>query len=414
MDASTPPVAEIELEGTRIIGDWAGADPFAPGFRDDPYPSLNALRQRDPVNFTPVGTWRICRFDDLNAVFRKAKTSMTASDGSAPNFDPLDKRGSFLEFMLNKDGAEHFRLRRLAMKSLGPKTSRRMEGAVEEAVDLAIGRALDEGGMEAIGALARFVPSSMICRIMGVPDADKDMFIEWTAARTNAFFGRFLPPEVQQRTRDAGHAMADYFDELVRERRKSPKEDLVSELILAEEDGEKLTDDEIVVQAIGLIIAGFETTIGLIGNGLRSLVEHPDQLAKLRADPSLIDNAVDECLRYDTPILFNWRVLEEPYEVGGQVLPKDAVLWMMLACGNRDPQRFENPDRFDITRGDGGHVSFGGGVHVCLGNTLAKMEARHALRAFATRTDGLRIEAEPPEWSHSFFRVMERYSLNFV
>ena len=395
------------------VGDWCGADPFAPDFRDNPYPSLHALRAREPVNLTPVNTWRISRYADVQTIFQKAKTGMTLADGSAPNFDPLDQRGSFLDFMLNKDDPEHARLRLLAMKSLGPHTARLMEDEVKKSVEQTIDRALAQGGMEVIEDLACYVPSRMICQIMGVPQQDRGLFNEWTGARTNAFFGRFLPPEVQQRTRDAGSAMADYFDNLVRERRGRLGDDLVSALIRAEGQGDTLRDGELVVQAIGIIVAGYETTIGLIGNGLRALLDHPEQLALLREDPSLINNTIDECLRFDTPILFNWRVLKEPFEVSGKLLPADAVIWQMLASANRDPERFDDPDRFDIRRRDVSHLSFGGGVHFCLGNSLARMEGRHALNQFAQRTKGLEIRQGNLEWSHSFFRVMARLPITF-
>jgi cytochrome P450 len=394
-------------------GDWCGADPLAESFRDDPYPALNALRERDPVNLTPVGTWRVCKYDDVMAIFRDAKTSQTLSNGESPNFDPLDKRGSFLEFMLNKDDPEHHRLRRLATLTLNPKTARLMEDEVKLTVKDAMDDALARGGMDVVPHMAHNVPSRMVCKIMGIPEADREKFNEWTAARTNAFFAKFLPPEVQQRTRDAGNAMADYFEALLPERRKNLGDDLISTMIKANDAADQLSDDALIIQAIGIIIAGYETTIGLIGNGMRALMDHEDQMNKLRARPDLINNAVNEILRYDTPILFNWRVLQEPYTLGDTTLPADAVIWQMLACANRDPARFENPDVFDIERKDVAHQSFGGGVHHCIGNQLARMEARHAFLEFATRTQGLRIEQGKLEWSHSFFRVMASLPISF-
>ena len=395
------------------MGDWCGADPFESSFRDDPYPSLHGLRERNPVNLTPVGTWRVSRYDDVSRVFREATTSMTLANGESPNFDPLDQRGSFLEFMLNKDDPEHQRLRRLAMLTLNPKTTRMMEDEVRATVTQAMDRALAEGGMDLVPDMAHLVPSRMICKIMGIPERDRDQFNAWTATRTNAFFAKFLPPEIQQRTRDAGHAMADYFEALLAERRRNLGEDMISTMIRANEGADRLDDDAPVIQAIGIIIAGYETTIGLIGNGLRALLDHPAQLETLRRRPELIDNAVNECLRYDTPILFNWRVLVEPFTLGGQTLPADAVIWLMLAAANRDPARFENPDVFDIERRNVAHLSFGGGIHHCIGNSLARMEARHAFLEFAERTRGLRIEQGRLEWSHSFFRVMASLPVSF-
>ena len=404
-------MSESQLGATS--GDWCGADPFAASFRDDPYPALHGLRERDPVNLTPVGTWRVSRYEDVVRVFRDANTSMTLANGESPNFDPLDQRGSFLEFMLNKDDPEHQVLRRLAALSLSPKTTRLMEDEVKLTVKLAMDEALARGGMDVIPHMAHNVPSRMVCKIMGIPESDRQQFNEWTATRTNAFFARFLPPEVQQRTREAGHAMADYFEALLAERRRNLGDDLVSTMIRANDETDRLSDDTPVIQATGTIIAGYETIIGLIGNGMRALLDHPEQLAKLRQRPELIDNAVNECLRYDTPILFNWRVLKEPFELGGKRLPADGVIWQMLAAANRDPARFENPDAFDIERKNIAHVAFGGGIHHCIGNSLARMEARHALLEFAERTKGLRIEQGALEWSHSFFRVMASLPVSF-
>lgn len=395
------------------IGNWVDADFFDPNFRDDPYPKLAHLRETEPVNLTPVGTWRISRYDDVKAIFTDAPTSMTDMRGESPNFDPLDRKGSFLEFVLNKDGDAHRRLRLLVQKSFGQKTVKLMEEEVEKTVSAAMDKALAEGGMDVIPALAHEVPSRMICQIMGVPMQDRGVFNEWTAARTNAFFAKFLPPDVQERTRNAGAAMEDYFRALIAERKKNLGDDLLSSMIMTSEGGDKFNDDELIIQAVGVIVAGYETTIGLLGNGIRAFVENPDQLAKLREKPRLVSNATDECLRYDTPILFNWRVLEQPYEVSGVTLPAEAVIWQLLGAANRDPERFVDPDRFDIEREDIAHQSFGGGPHFCLGNRLAKMEARYVFDALAQRTKDIDIKAGNIEWSHSFFRVMASYPIEF-
>ena len=238
-------------------------------------------------------------------------------------------------------------------------------------------------------------------------------FLIGQRARTNAFFAKFLPEEVISTLVQAGNDMADYFDVMVKARRKSPQDDFISELIRAEEDGDRMLDGEIVVQAIGIIVAGFETTIGLIGNGTRALVEHPSEMAKLQAQPDLLNNCIEECLRYDAPILFNWRVLRSPYVIEDVEIPADAVIWQMLSCANRDPRYFEQPDEFLIDRKDVAHQSFGGGSHFCLGNMLAKVEARVAIGQLAERTKGLAIEAGETTWSESFFRVLGRYPISF-
>lgn len=403
----------FEVLSQLTDADWAGANPLSPEFRDNPYPALRHLRETSPVNQTPLGPWRISRYRDIVDVFKRATTSMTLSDGSNPNFDPLDQRGSFREFMLNKDGAEHMRLRRLVTKAFTLRALQDVQAEIDLTVESALDDAVARGGMDVIRDLALAVPSRMICRIMGVPESDRHRFTDWTAARTNAFFAAFLPAEVQLRVREAGSALADYFDALAETRRQSLGEDLLSELIRAEEDGDRLRPGELAVQAIGLLVAGFETTIGLIGNGLRTLISHPDQYRLLRADPSLVDQAIEECLRFDTPILFNWRMLREPFQLDDIVLPADSILWLMLGAANRDPEQFEHPDTFDISRRDIKHLSFGGGVHYCLGHQLARMEARAAIAAFVRRVAHPRIETEGVTWSPSFFRVLGALPVTF-
>ena len=404
----------MPVDNRSLYPDWAGADPFEPSFRDDPYPALNQLRESHAVNLTPVGTYRITRFDDVKAVFKDANTSMTLANGESPNFHPADERGSFREFVLNLDDERHLRLRKLLYKSFNNRVVRRFETEAEDIVIETMATALQRGGMDVINDLAHLVPSQIVCRIMGVPDADRDMFSRWTAARTNAFFAKFLPDEVISSLVQAGNEMADYFDRMVKARRRNPQDDFISELIRAEEDGDQMSDEEIVVQAIGIIVAGFETTIGLIGNGTRALVEHPDQLSLLRQQPDLINNCVEECLRYDAPILFNWRVLREPYRIDDVEIPADAVIWQMLACANRDPRQFQEPDRFLINRQDVAHQGFGGGAHFCLGNMLAKVEARVAIGRFAEKTSSLAIRPGATTWSPSFFRVLGSYPIEFV
>jgi cytochrome P450 len=405
--------SEENIAANGGAGDWKGVNPFDPNYRDNPYPGINALRASDPVNLTPVNTWRISRFDDIGHVLKNAKTSQTLADGTSPGFDPLDKRGSFLDFLLNKDGQEHARLRQMVIRSLNMKTVRKMEGAVEDTVKEVMEKAVKNGGMDIIKDLAMVVPSRMVCTILGIPPEDREMFDDLTARRTNAFFGRFLPPEVQALTRQAGSDMADYFEDMMVKRRKNLGDDLVSQLIISADKDGTISDYDLVLQTIGLIVAGFETTIGLIGNGARAIIEHPDQLQLLRDDPTRVTAVVEEALRYDTPIHFIWRVLTEPFELGGKVLPKDAVLWLQLASGNHDPARFQDPESFDILREKNANVSFGGGAHFCLGSQLARMEARHALLALSEYTRGLEIQAGEIEWSPSFFRVMAHYPVSF-
>lgn len=399
-----------------ISGDegWGGCNPLSASFRDDPYPSLHHLRSTSPVNQTPLGTWRLSTYADIDDLLRNGPVSQKNAAGINPMFDPEDtSSGSFTDFMLNEDGEVHARLRKLVFKAFTRRAVETMRVQVHETVSEALDRADRDGGLDLIADLALPVPASMICKVLGVPEEDRDQFTTWTQARTNAFFAAMLPPETCEAARDAAVALAAYFDDLIAARRKNLGDDLLSELIRVEEDGEKLSAAEMVPQVVGLLVAGFETTIGLIGNGCRALIEHPGERQKLNDDPSLIGNAVEECLRYDNPILMIWRVLTEPYTIGGVTIPEDAVIWPMLAAGNRDPKVNPDPDRFDITRKNIQYHSFGGGSHYCLGHQLAKMEAQIAIGELMRRAPSLEIDYEATTWSDSYFRVFGRLPVRF-
>jgi cytochrome P450 len=199
--------------------------------------------------------------------------------------------------------------------------------------------------------------------------------------------------------------------DLVAERRRTPKDDILSDLIRAEEAGDRLTPEELVSQTIGLLSAGFETTIGLIANGVRQLVLHPGELAKLRANPALIGTAVEECLRYDGPVMQTARVLREPTVFGDVTIPQGAEVIAMLASANRDPAKFPNAESFDVARHPNEHLAFGGGLHFCQGAFLARMEAQVAIGTLVQQTTVLELDNAPIDWGRSLFRVPRRLPL---
>jgi cytochrome P450 len=203
-------------------------------------------------------------------------------------------------------------------------------------------------------------------------------------------------------------SLADYFDHLVKERESAPSDDLVGTLIRAEADGDKLSEQELLTQLIGLLIAGFETTIGLIGNGVRQLLIHGEELDKLRRRPELIERTVEECLRFDGPILATRRVLHEDVFIGGMQIPKDSTVDILLGAAHRDPEVFHDPNRFNVERDPNPHFAFGGGVHYCLGAQLARVEARAAIGALVKRIPRMRLVSTKVEWGPSIFRVPAR------
>ena len=390
---------------------WTGVDPFDPAVRDDPYPFFARLREIDPVNETPIGIWRLTRYVDVDRLLHEVPAGVRTATGQLVGVDEA-QAGPRL-FMLQQDPPTHTRLRKLVSHGFTPRAVSGWRLDIERVVDECLTRVAADGHMDVIGDLALPVPSTLICQMMGVPLEDRARFTEWTAKATFGLAAGVAPPEVVAEAAAAGMSLAGYFAELVEARRASLTDDLLSALIRAEEAGDRLDPLELLSQAIGLLIAGFETTIGLIGNGVRQFILHGDALAKLRAQPELIASAVEECLRFDGPIILTSRVLHADVEFGGKLLPKNSRVWGMLASANRDPARFPDPDRFDIERKPNDHLAFGGGPHYCLGAHLARMEAQIAIGELVRRFDGLALESEAIEWGPSLFRVPGRLPITF-
>jgi len=390
---------------------WAGCNPSDPAFRDDPYPALHRLRVRDPVNETPVGLWRLTRYADVNRLLHEVPAGVRTTDGTLPGVDE-SLTGQRL-FMLQQDPPTHTRLRRLVSAAFTPRAINALRADVQRIVDGCLDRVAARGAMDVIADLALPVPSTVICEMLGVPLADRDRFTTWTAKATHGLASQFLSPDALAEVQAAGMSLAAYFQDLIAERRTRLTDDLLSALIRAEEAGDRLSQPELISQAIGLLIAGFETTIGLIGNGVRALVLHPAELAKLRARPDLVASTVEECLRWDGPIILTGRVLHADVEFGGKTIPRNARVWGMLAAANRDPEVFPDPDRFDVERDPNEHLAFGGGPHYCLGAYLAKIEAQSAIGTLVRRFDDLALESERVEWGPSLFRVPGKLPLRF-
>jgi cytochrome P450 len=392
---------------------FLGVNTLDPAFRADPHPALARLRASSPVNeVAPIGLWRLTRYADCLRLLRDAPVGVRLSDGTRPGQDRIPAAlSSFGNFMLQQDPPAHTRLRRLVSKAFTPRAVERLRAHVQDFADTLVERALERGELDAIADLALPVPSTVICEMMGVPLADRERFTQWTAHSTHLLAAFAAPPDVLERGIAASQSLAQYFEALIAERRGSDKDDLLSNLIRAEEAGDRLSPAELLSQAIGLLIAGFETTIGLIGNGLLALIRHPAELAKLRANPDLIASAVEECLRFDGPILLTVRIPRDELRFGDTVIPKDRMVMAMLAAANRDPEVFPEPDRFDIARTPNEHMAFGGGTHFCLGAHLARMEAQAAIGALVRKTEKLELVSDELVWGQSLFRVLGKLPL---
>jgi cytochrome P450 len=390
---------------------WCGADPFDPAVRDDPHPFLARLRETDPVNETPIGFWRLTRYADVDRLLHDVPAGVRTTTGELPGVD--ERQSPPRLFMLQQDPPTHTRLRKLVSHGFTPRAVSAWRADIERVVDECLTRVAPRGHMDVIADLALPVPSTLICQMMGVPIADRLRFTEWTAKATFGLAAGVAPPELIEEATTAAMSLAAYFQDLVAARRANLSDDLLSALIRAEEAGDRLDPLELLSQAIGLLIAGFETTIGLIGNGVRQLIRHPRELARLRARPELIASAVEECLRFDGPIILTARVLHADVEFGGKLIPANTRVWGMLAAANRDPAVFPDPDRFDVTRDPNPHLAFGGGPHYCLGAHLARVEAQVAIGELVRRLDDLALESETVEWGPSLFRVPGRLPITF-
>ncbi len=407
---STAPAAALTAAGESNpppapVG-WFGLEPTRTELRDDPYPIYNELRETQPVHQTPEGYFRIMRHRDVTAILKGLKVGVRTTDGKLPG---VDESAMPRRFMLMQDPPDHTRLRRLVSRAFSPPAIAALEPHVVELVGQMLEQAADrgDGTIDIIDDLARPLPSTVICEMLGVPLSDRPKFTDWTARVTHLLAPRSMTDEMRRLAGEAAMGLGSYMSKLIEERRDNLGDDMVSVLIRATEDGDRLSPEELLTQSIGLLVAGFETTIGLIGNGMRQLLLHPEQLQKLRDNPELIDRAVEECLRFDGPISATRRVLHEDAVVHGVLVPKDVELLLFIASAHRDPRVYERPDELDITRDSRSHLAFGGGIHFCLGAHLARLETRVAIGELVKRFGSMELVQQAPIWGESIFRVQQ-------
>jgi cytochrome P450 len=391
---------------------WKGFNPFQ--LRRDPsldlYKIVNRIRETEPVWRTPIGIYMLTRYADVERLLKHTRAGVRDRSGALPTLRPRPPGHPREDFMLTNDPPVHTRLRKLVQQAFTPRALERIAATVDRVVAECLDAIAGREEFDLVAMLALPVPSIVICEMMGVPQADRERFTTWTA---DATFDLMLMPdaELAARADAASFALSNYFRELIAQRRANLTDDILSGLIRAEQDGGALSEPELVSQAIGLLIAGFETTIGAIALGVRSLLMHPEQLARLRADPTLIRSATEECLRFDTSIPMTIRLLHEPAEFGGIVLAADTPVVGLIAAAQRDPAVYTDPDRFDITRDESPPLAFGGGIHHCLGAHLARMEMQRAILGLVQRFDKLELVTTELVWGRSLFRVPERLVL---
>ncbi len=384
-------------------------DPLSPQFIRNPYPYYERLRATDPVHLTQHGMYLASRHADISLVLRDKRFGKDYAERISRRYGPriMDEPvfRNFALTMLQQDPPDHTRLRGLVAKAFTARRVEDMRPRIQEIVDENLDRIIPQGKMDLIEDFAYRLPVTVICDMLGIPAEHREMF--HSGSRNS---GRILEPvpmtpeEIKQS--NAGQAMVKmYFDQLFDLRRKNPGDDLTTQLLQAEEDGNKLSHEELYANIILLFGAGHETTVNLIGNGLLALFRNPDQLALLKANPSLITNAIEEFLRYDSSVQMSGRVtLEDIEDLGGKKIPKGESVLCLLGSANHDAAVYpDRPEQLDITRANVKPLSFGGGIHFCLGAQLARIEAEIAISTLLRRLPDLRLDdAENPEWRPTF------------
>jgi hypothetical protein len=384
-------------------------NPLSPDFIRDPYPHYERLRTTDPMHVTPFGAIVASRHAEVSLVLRDKRFGKAFVDRSIRRYgpdimaEPIFR--SMSHWMLQQDPPDHTRLRGLVVKAFTARRVEDMRPRIREVVDQTLDAVIDRGRIDLIADFAFRLPVTIICDMLGIPEEHREVF--YTSSRTG---GRILDPvpltPAEIAEANASNAIAKmYFEQLFELRRRQPGDDLTTQLVQAEEDGSKLTNEELTANIILLFGAGHETTVNLIGNGLLALHRNPDQLALLKARPDLITNAVEEFLRYDSSVQMSGRVaLEDIEDLGGSRIAKGDNVLCLLGAANRDPAVYpDRPDSLDITRPNVRPLSFGGGIHHCLGAQLARIEAEIAISTLLKRLPGLRLDdAVNPQWRPTF------------
>ena len=382
-------------------------NPLDPAFIADPYPFYHRLRETAPVFKTPMGFWLLSRYDDITASLRDRRFGKDFAGNIQRKYgtDRMKEPAiaNLSHTMLVVDPPDHTRLRGLVTKAFTARRVADMRVRIRKLVDEQLDRVADKGEMDVIRDIAHRLPVIVICDMLGIPEDHRAAFLVGSSVS-----GRILDPvpmsqeELQQA--NVGTAMGNaYFDQLCDLRRRDPQDDLTTELVRAEESGDRLTAEELRAN-IGLLFgAGHETTTNLIGNGLLALHRQRDQWERLKADPALIPNAIEELLRFDSSVQMTGRATMTEVEIGGVTLPAGESVVQLLGAANRDPAQYSDPDKLDVGRQNIRPLSFGGGIHHCLGAQLARLEGELVFTALIERFPNLKLpEKDKPEWRRSF------------
>ena len=394
-------------------------DPFEPGFVESPYDQYRRLREHDPVHWSDLlEGWVLTRYDDVVAVLRDPAVSVELGNARSTGVVSLQRErqsrsGRPSDTLVLRDDPDHHRLRKLLARPFGPRPVERLRAMVTARVDAAVADLAPRGAMDVIGDFAYPLPVAIFNEMLGLPDEDAPRVRAWIWA-----VARMLDPVLD----DDEHArcqalmdeMYDYVAGQIEAKRRAPADDMLTALVQAEEDGDRLTHDELVAQVVTLYVAGHEPTMALVGNGLLALLRQPDQLARLRDRPDLLPNAVNELARFDGPNQFVRRIAVQPIALGDRGVAAGDVLYLGIGAANHDPSRWPEPDRVRVDRPDAAqHVQFGSGIHHCLGAHLARLQAEVALGALTLRLDDLALAGDPVWSERMVLRGLQRLPISY-
>ncbi|MEZ4585046.1 MAG: cytochrome P450 [Gemmatimonadales bacterium] len=381
-------------------------DLLAPDVIADPYAYYGRIRETDPVHFNRRwGGWLVTRYDDVQAAFRDhrrfSSDRMAALSAELPPAD-RDRFALLIKYLAKwfvfADPPYHTRARMLVNKAFTPTSAERLRERTRAIVREMLAEQRSRGEMEFVADFAQHLPVIVISEYLGVPVEDRERIRAWSEEISGIFFIKAGDADRRDRSQAGLEELVRYFEPLVRERRAHPRDDLITALIQAEERGDLLSEEEVLATCTLLIFAGHESTTFTLVNGLLALLRHPEQWERLRADPSLIRTAADEVLRYDGTVKATFRSIAEPVEMGGKTLSPGERALLVLASANRDPARFPDPDRFDVTRSPNPHLAFGRGIHICLGAPLARLELQETYLALATELGDLELATDRVEY----------------
>ncbi|MGI5181580.1 cytochrome P450 [Dactylosporangium sp. CA-152071] len=391
-------------------------DPWSPAFVAHPYDGYRRLREQDPVSwFEPSGQFLVSRHEDVNALLRDRRLGRTylhvATHEEMGRTPPPPQDEPFWTLnnngMLDREPPDHTRLRRLVSQAFTPRRVEALRPVVQRLADGLVDAFVAKGGGDLIAEVAEPLPVTVIAELLGIPEPDRHLLRPWSAAICGMY--ELNPPrETAAAAVRASEEFSDYLRGLARHRAGDPQDDLISALTAVE----GLSEDELIGTCVLLLNAGHEATVNVTGNGWWALFRNPDQLRKLRADPALLPTAIEELMRYDTPLQMFERWVLEDIEVRGHTIRKGQEVALLFGSANHDPAVFTDPERLDIERRDNPHISFGAGIHYCLGAPLARIELAASFGALLAKAPGLRLDREP-QWKPGFvIRGLEKLEVS--